>query len=186
MNNSIRLKRWISAAVIVGAAAAWQPARAQGTPPQTLVYATYDSENGAREAFDAMRRSQRAGVINIDSFAVLSKDQRGRVHIQSTQRRGARAGAVVGALVGLLGGPVGVIAGAAAGGGIGYLTGNAVGIPRSQINDIKASLNPGTSAIVAVIDERWVADLEESMRQAKANQVLDQKLANPDSSESKQ
>jgi hypothetical protein len=45
-----------------------------------------------------------------------------------------------------------------------------------KIDAIKASLTPGTSAIAAVIDERWVADLEQSFRQAQAKQVLDQKL----------
>jgi uncharacterized membrane protein len=154
-------------------------AHAQGATPQSLVYAVYDGERAAQDAYDAMKDSQRQGVINIESFAVISKDQKGHVRIRSTQRRGARNGAIIGALVGVLGGPVGVAAGAAAGGGIGYLTGNAVGIPRDTINQIKASLTPGTSALVAVIDERWVSDLETSLRAAQAKQVLDSKLTNP-------
>jgi hypothetical protein len=70
-------------------------------------------------------------------------------------------------------------AGAVAGGGLGYLTGSAVGIPRADINAIQSSLAPGTSAIVAVVDELWVADLERSLHQAHAKQVLDRKLAPP-------
>jgi uncharacterized membrane protein len=151
--------------------------------PQSLVYAVYDGENTAKSAYDAMKESQRQGVVHIDSFAVISKDQKGHVHVKSTQKKGARTGAVVGALVGLLGGPAGVAAGAAAGGGIGYLTGNAVGIPRDTINQIKTSLVPGSSAIVAVLDERWAADLESSLRAADAKQVLDSKLSNPSGAE---
>jgi uncharacterized membrane protein len=155
---------------------AFAKAHAQAVP-QSLVYAVYDSESGAKDAFNAMKQTQRQGVIHIDSFAVISKDEKGHVHVQSTQRRGARAGAVVGALVGALGGPAGAVAGATAGGGIGYLTGESVGIPREDINAIKASLKPGTSAVVAVIDERWVADLEQSLHEAQAKEVLDHKIA---------
>ncbi|HEY7376889.1 MAG TPA: hypothetical protein VIF57_32320, partial [Polyangia bacterium] len=104
-------------------------ALAQNPAPTTLVYAVYDNEKAAKEAFSAMRDAQRKGVIHVESFAVVSKDQNGRVHVKSTQRRSARAGAIIGALVGVLGGPAGVAVGAAAGGGIGYLTGRAVGIP---------------------------------------------------------
>jgi hypothetical protein len=68
-------------------------------------------------------------------------------------------------------------AGATAGGGLGYLTGNRVGIPREDINAIKSSLQPGNSAIVAVVDERWVGDVERSLHEFQAKQVLDRKIA---------
>jgi uncharacterized membrane protein len=170
---------WLAAAGAVTILAACGIARAQESP-QTLVYAVYDSENGAKDAFNAMKQSQKEGVIHIDSFAVISKDAKGKVHVQSTQKRGAKAGAVIGALIGVLGGPVGAAVGAGAGGGLGYLTGEAVGIPQEDINAIKSSLQPSTSAVVAVVDERWVADLERSLNEAQAKQVLDHKIAAPE------
>jgi uncharacterized membrane protein len=176
MNGAKQLSRWIALGAGVMTIGAFAKAHAQ-TAPQSLVYAVYDNETGAKDAYNAMKQTQREGVIHIDSFALVSKDQKARVHVQSTQKRGARAGAVVGALVGALGGPAGAAAGAAAGGGIGYLTGESVGIPREDIDAIKAALTPGSSALVAVIDERWVADLERSMHEAQAKQVLDHKLA---------
>jgi uncharacterized membrane protein len=163
----------------VGAIASIGLAHAKDPAPQSLVFAVYDGENTAKDAYSAMKDSQKQGVIHIDSFAVISKDQKGKVHVKSTQKKGARTGAVVGALVGVLGGPAGMAAGAAAGGGIGYLTGNAVGIPRETINEIKSSLTPNSSAIVAVVEERWVSDLEDSLRAAQAKKVLDTKLSNP-------
>jgi uncharacterized membrane protein len=171
-------KKWlgIAAAVALGVAALGI-ARAQTAVPQSLVFAVYDTPNGAADAYKSMKDTQRQGVIHIDSFAVVSKDDRGRVRVHSTQRRGARAGAIVGALVGAVGGPVGALAGAGAGGGIGYLTGSAVGIPRGDINAIKSSLQPGSSALIAVVDEVWVADLERSLHEANAKQVLDRRLA---------
>jgi uncharacterized membrane protein len=163
----------------VAAVGSIRVASAQGPAPQSLVFAVYDNDKAARDAFAAMKESQRKGVIRIDSFAVISKDEKGRVHVKSTQRRHARTGAIVGALVGVLGGPAGMVAGAAAGGGIGYLSGRSVGIPRDRIEEIKSSLEPGSSAIIAVLDERWVNDLEDSLRAAKAKQVLNYKIANP-------
>jgi len=165
--------KWLAAGTILLGALA----HAQTSVPQSLVYAVYDSPSGAGDAYDAMKQTQKQGVIHIDAFAVISKDDRGKVRVHSTQKRGARAGAIVGALVGALGGPAGAAVGAGAGGGIGFLTGSAVGIPREDINAIKASLEPGHSALIAVIDERWVADLERSLHEANAKQVLDRKLA---------
>jgi uncharacterized membrane protein len=154
-------------------------ARAQTETPQSLILAVYDGEDGANNAYKAMKQSQKEGVIRIDSFAVVSKDPKGKVHVHSTQKRGAKAGAVIGALIGVLGGPAGVAIGAGAGGGLGYLTGEAVGIPQEDINTIKAALQPGTSALVAVVDDRWAADLERSMKETKAAQVLEHQIASP-------
>jgi uncharacterized membrane protein len=176
-------RKWIGVAIAALAVGALGVARAQTSVPQSLVYAVYDSPNGAADAFKAMKETQKKGVIHIDSYAVVSKDDKGKVHVHSTQKKGARAGAVVGALVGAIGGPAGAAVGAAAGGGIGYLTGNAVGIPKQDIDTIKTSLQPGTSALIAVTDEMWVADLEQSLREAQAKQVLDRKLAQPSGQE---
>jgi uncharacterized membrane protein len=178
MNRTKLLSKW---SAIVGGAMALvvvvARAHAQSAAPQSLVYAVYDSEAGAKDAYNAMKQTQKEGVIHIDSFAVISKDTKGKVHVQSTQKRSALAGSVIGALVGALGGPAGAAVGATAGGGIGFLTGETVGIPREDINAIKASLTPGSSALVAVVDERWVSDLERSLHEAQAKQVLDHKIA---------
>jgi uncharacterized membrane protein len=183
MHQSSYLRRLISVLAGVAAIGSVPLARAQGPAPESLVYAVYDSETAAKDAYAAMKDSQRQGVIHIDSFAVISKDQKGHVHVKSTQKHGARTGAIIGALIGVLGGPAGAAAGAAAGGGVGYLTGDAVGIPQDKINEIKSSLTPGTSAIIAVLEERWAADLEQSLRATEAKQVLDSKLANPSGSQ---
>jgi uncharacterized membrane protein len=173
----MKISKSIAAAIALAVVAIAGAAHAQNATPQTLVFAVYDSPGAAQDTYNAMKQSQKQGVIGIDSFAVVSKDDKGKVHVHSTQKRGAHAGAIIGALVGLIGGPAGAVVGAGAGGGIGFLTGSAVGIPREDINAIKASLEPGTSAIVAVVDERWVGDLERSLHEAQAKQVLDRKIA---------
>jgi uncharacterized membrane protein len=175
-NISFSIRTWGATAAV--AVMTWAGlAKGASTAPQTLVYASYDNEQGATQAFNAMKESQKQGAIQIESYAVIAKDQNGRVHVQSTQKSGAKAGAVVGALVGVLGGPPGVAVGAGAGGAIGYLTGESVGIPHEDIKAIKAALKPGTSAVVAVVDERWVSDAERALHEGNAREVLDHQLA---------
>lgn len=170
-----RLFGWSVTAALATAAASGI-AGAQATVPRALVYAAYDTQGGAKDAYSAMQETQRQGAVHIDAFAVVSKDTSGRVHVQSTQKRDALAGSVVGALVGVVGGPAGVAIGAGAGGGLGFLTGDAVGIPREDINAIKASLKPDTSAVIAVLDQRWVSDVERSLHDAQAIEVLDHRI----------
>jgi uncharacterized membrane protein len=152
------------------------PVRAD-EPPESLVFAVYDSESGATDAFKSMQEAQHEKVIRMQSYAVVSKDQKSKVHVlRSNQKKHTTAGAVIGGLIGSIGGPAGAAVGAAAGGGIGYATGEAMGIPRRDIETIKTSLTPGSSALIAVIDERWANDLNHSLSQTAARQVLQSKI----------
>jgi len=91
--------------------------------------------------------------------------------------RDASVGAVLGGVIDLLGGPAGVAAGAAAGGVVGYLTGDAVGIPRDKVESMKASLTPDSSALVVVLDDRWVKDVQHDLEQAQAREVIANQIA---------
>ena len=86
-------------------------------------------------------------------------------------------GAVLGGVIGLLGGPVGVAAGATAGGAVGYLTGDSVGIPRDKVQTMKQSLVPDSSALIVVLADRWVQDVDHDMRQAQAREVVASQIA---------
>jgi uncharacterized membrane protein len=99
------------------------------------------------------------------------------VRVRDQRGRDAGVGAILGGVIGLVGGPVGVAAGAAAGGAVGYLTGDAVGISRDQVEAMKQALVPDSSAIIAVLDDRWVQDVEKDMRQAQARDVIANQIA---------
>jgi len=92
--------------------------------------------------------------------------------VRDQRKRDAGVGAVLGGVIGLIGGPAGVAVGATAGGAAGYLTGNAVGIPRDKVESMKQSLVPDSSALVVVLDDRWVKDVDRDMRQAQAREVI--------------
>jgi uncharacterized membrane protein len=81
-------------------------------------------------------------------------------------------GAVVAGVIGLLGGPLTAALAAGTGGAIGYLTGDAVGIPRDKVEQMKASLTPDSSALVVVLEDKWMADVQKDMQKAQAREVI--------------
>ena len=145
---------------------------------ETLIYAVYDGQDTAGQVFKTMRSAQGSETgERIESYAVVSKDLKGKVTVRDQRRRDAEVGAVIGGVIGLVGGPAGVAAGAAAGGTLGYLTGNAVGIPRDKVDSMRASLTPDSSALVVVLDDKWKQDVEHNLNQAHARAVIASQIA---------
>jgi uncharacterized membrane protein len=56
------------------------------------------------------------------------------------------------------------------GGTAGHLM--SAGMDRDTLRQIEASLQPGESAVIAVVQERWVADTRKALQAAQARQVL--------------
>jgi uncharacterized membrane protein len=150
---------------------------AQQVTSETLIYASYDGEDTAAQVFKTMKENQKATGERILSYAIVSKDQKGKVHVRDQRKKDARVGAILGGVIGVVGGPAGVAAGAAAGGSLGYLTGNEVGISKDMVDQMKTSLTPGSSALAAILDDRWVKDVEKGLREANARQVVAEKIA---------
>ena len=86
------------------------------------------------------------------------------------QHRGSLFGALVGGLFGLLGGPVGMVVGALAGAFTGHTAAGRIdmGFSDSYLEELKQSLEPGTSAVVALVENKWVATLVEILSQHDA------------------
>jgi uncharacterized membrane protein len=144
---------------------------------QSLIYAAYQGEDTAGQVFKEMKTNQKATGEKILSYAVVSKDLKGKVHVRDQRSRDAKVGAVLGGVIGVVGGPAGAAAGAAAGGSLGYLTGNEVGISKDMVENMKSSLTPGTSALAVVLDDRWVKDVQKGLEQAHARSVVAEKIA---------
>ena len=92
---------------------------------------------------------------------------------------GAAFGGITGALLGLLAGPAGVVAGSLAG----AATGGAVGgsfhdsFREADIQAIKNGLEPRSSALVTVIEHKWVDEAIQTLDQLGA-QVVRHELSN--------
>jgi uncharacterized membrane protein len=135
--------------------------------PTQVILAAFKSEDGADNALQQLQDAKKQHLIDINNVAVIRCDQQGKVHIKEPTDmgggKGAAIGAVVGGLAGLLFGPVGWAAvGGAAIGGVAARVRDS-GFKDENLRQLGQSLQPGTSAIVAVIEHTWVTELEREL-----------------------
>lgn len=122
----------------------------------------FDDDSTAAEAFDDLRQLQKDGIVKVLNAAVLVKDKKGKVSVKETEnvdaKHGALFGAITGGLIGLFGGAPGVIVGAAAGAGTGGVAAELIdlGFPREFLRDLQDSLQPGSSALVVLVEPTWI------------------------------
>ena len=147
--------------------------------PVDLYIAAYDDPDAAQADWDAIKALARDDVIKVDGLVLVSRDAAdGKIHVKDNAHdvgKGAAIGAVGGALIGLIFPPAifaSAVVGAGLGGGAGAV------LDHEQKKEIKADvevvLPPGSSGIVAVFEERWVADVEKAI--AKAEMVTKERL----------
>jgi len=142
--------------------------------PVQLIVAAFQDEKMAKEALSALKEAQRQKLIKINNAAVLRKDEKGRLHIKETADmgggKGAAIGGVAGAAIGLIAGPallVPVAVGALVGGLSAKLRDS--GFSDARLKALGARLTPGSSAIVAVVEHTWVAQVKKAMAEAGAD-----------------
>jgi len=143
--------------------------------PLQIIVAAFQEEDAADEALKTLKEAKKEKLISIDNAAVIRKDDDGKLHIKETSDmgggKGAGVGVLVGGAIGLIGGPLGVAVGGALGAAVGGITAKLYdgGFKDDRLREIGISLTPGTSAIVAVIEHRWVADLERELAEEGAD-----------------
>jgi uncharacterized membrane protein len=146
--------------------------------PVELVVAAFTDEGGAGKALKQLKEAQKDRLVGIRDAAVLHRDEQNKLHISETGDmsggKGAAIGGVIGAAVGLITGPGALITGAA-GAAIGGLAAKLrdSGFPDERLREIGASLKPGTSALVAVIEHTWVLQVEQDLREFGAQVVTE-------------
>jgi len=146
--------------------------------PVQLIVAAFQDEKSADEALKMLKQARREKLIGIVDAAVLRKDEKGKLHIKETADmgggKGAAIGGVAGAAIGLIAGPLLVVP-AAVGALIGGLAAKArdSGFKDDRLRTIGDSLKPGTSAIVAVVEHKWVGEVQKAMQEAGADAVTE-------------
>jgi uncharacterized membrane protein len=143
--------------------------------PVDVIIAAYSDEQGASGALKELDKAKKDGIITIKDAAVLKRDPNNKLHItESADKgfgRGAMIGGVAGAAVGVLAGPVGwaALGGAAVGGLAAKLRDG--GFPDDRLREVGESVQPGNSALVAVVEEVWVKDAQRILEENAANIV---------------
>jgi uncharacterized membrane protein len=130
--------------------------------------AAFDNEKQAGEALKDFRAMDREGSIDLIDAAVVVRGQDGKVSFQETAdpsgKKWATRGAIAGGLVGLIFPPsiiVGAVVGGAGGGVWGKIRDK--GFKDEDLKAVGDSLEPGTSAIIAIAEDRMIERLQRGL-----------------------
>lgn len=142
--------------------------------PVQLIVAAFKDEKAADQALKELKVAKRERLIGIQNAAVLRKDEKGKLHIKETADmgggKGAALGAVTGAAIGLIAGPLLVVPAA-----VGALVGGLAaklrdsGFSDERLKQLGEGLEPGSSAIIAVVEHKWVDQVRKEMEEAGAD-----------------
>lgn len=133
-----------------------------------IFIAAYGTENGAKEALHDFKAAERDGAIDLIDGAVIVHPAEGKVKFEETAdpngKKWAKRGAIAGGVVGLIF-PPSIIASAAVAGGAGAVWGKIrdKGFKDEELREIGESLPPGSSAIIAVAEDRMLEQLERGL-----------------------
>lgn len=136
--------------------------------PVEVFVAAFEDEHKAGEALKDFRAMDREGSIDLIDAVVVVRDAEGKVTFEETAdpsgKKWAKRGAIAGGLVGLIF-PPSIVAGAVVGGAGGGIWGKIrdKGFKDEDLKAIGESLPPGTSAIIAIAEDRVVQRLESGL-----------------------
>ena len=130
--------------------------------------AAFGTEGGAADALKDFRSAERAGAINLIDGAVIVHRTSGKVDYQETAdpsgKTWAKRGAIAGGVVGLIFPPsiIGTAIVGAAGGGV-WGKVRDKGFKDEDLRSIGESIPPGSSAIIAIAEDRVAEQLERGL-----------------------
>jgi uncharacterized membrane protein len=165
-----------------------------------LLVLVFDAPGKAEQALEFLQSLKREKIVaRIRNAAILIKDANGKISIEEAEdvdkRHGAIFGAITGGLVGLIGGPVGVIVGATAGAATGRIAADKIdmGFSDDYLESLKTSLQPNSSAIIALVEHEWTGTVTEALakqggqvfRQALPDEIIAQALVEDSGEETK-
>jgi uncharacterized membrane protein len=143
--------------------------RAAGRSQVELIAQVFDDPEGASESLAFVRDLHHRKILRLINAAVLVRDEDGEFSVRESgdldARQGRVLGAITGGLIGLLTGPIGAVVGALAGAGVGGIAAKRidVGLSDKFLEEFRDRLQPGTSALVLVVQHEWVQKASEAL-----------------------
>ena len=139
-----------------------------------LIVAVFGTQTGAEAARKELRTSRDEKLIGICASIAVQKDEKGQIQFKDTGTsagKGAVEGSILGAAVGVLTGGATLALGAA-----GALAGGLVGkrkragcVEEQRLNQLTASLVPGSSALIVVMQPGWGVVVEQELQRTGAD-----------------
>jgi uncharacterized membrane protein len=133
-----------------------------------LFVAAYGDEKGAGSALKDFQAAHRMGSIDLIDAAVIVHTSENKIRFEETAdpdgKKWAKRGAIAGGVVGLIF-PPSIIGTAIVGGGAGAIWGKVrdKGFKDEDLRQIGESLPPGSSAIIAVAEDRMIQQLQQGL-----------------------
>jgi uncharacterized membrane protein len=144
-----------------------------------LVVGSYADAAAAAEDFKALKAGQNAGEYQVVGAVVMTRDASGKIDVKEHGDERVAGGAVLGGTAGLV---VGLFAppllaataiGAGIGAGVGAL--NKRHAEKKLGVEVEDYLPPGSSAVVAVVDDVWADKVEKALVKSdkRINKAID-------------
>jgi len=139
----------------------------------TLLIADFSDTGTAQDAYEALKSVEDGRHVQIEGVIVVKRATDGQLEIQKatdhTTRRGLKWGVVGGAVLGLIFPPT-ILASAAVLGAAGAAAGKVGQLHhRSELSDeLESAVEPGHSAIVALVSDPAVVELRRALAMADA------------------
>ena len=136
--------------------------------PIQVFIAKFGDEVTAKQSLEDFQAMDREGSIELIDAAVIVRGADGKVRFEETAdpsgRKWAKRGAIAGGVVGLIF-PPSLIASAIVGGGAGGLWGKIrdKGFKDEDLKAVGEEMEPGTSAIIAVAEDRVIQRLQNGL-----------------------
>jgi uncharacterized membrane protein len=135
-------------------------------PESVFIYVgTYPGRAQARDDYQVVKDLHSAGAVGTYDAAVVTKDDRGTVHVNKDEmatRHGAWGGAAAGAAIGVLF-PPSIIGTAIVGAAVGGISGHLWrGMSRADVKELGEVLDDGQAALVVVGESK----VEEALNKA--------------------
>lgn len=143
-----------------------------------IVVAAFNDEDTADQAMQALKAASKEQDFQIQDIAVVRRDENNKIHIKETGDigggKGAMLGGIAGAVVGLIAGPLAIVTSALGGALVGGLVAKFwdTGIKNETLQSLGNALQPGTSAIVAILGNQKVSALRSMLQQAGGNVMV--------------
>jgi uncharacterized membrane protein len=142
-----------------------------------IASAVYPNEEQAQTILDTLDKMHRATTITLKDAALVSRTGDGKIHVKETREvtagKGAKRGAIVAGIFGIIYPPsliVSVLAGGALGGAWGKL--RDTGIKNSSLKGVGDDLAPGQFAVVALAEQEWIPQIENTLQGFEAHPIL--------------
>jgi uncharacterized membrane protein len=149
-----------------------------------LIVAQFPNLEDAEAAYEQLQELERTTSIRIDGVVVASCDQEGKIHLgkvtEHSTKTGLKWGLVGGVALGIIF-PPSILASATTFGVIGAAMGKIRNVlHRSDVaGELAGALQPGTSGIIAVVEDTAVVEIRAALDKADAivTKAIDKQMA---------